>query len=111
MSKQDARNTAAGMVRDALERLVEWDRVQDLRHFDNTKDEATRLLDMAQDALSYFEQHYDFPQDKPLRNCDKYTTVKDAAIAFSKRRNNPHPCPDFTFSVWLYAACESEVTA
>ena len=39
----------------------------------------------------------------PARNCDSYATVKDAAIAFSKRRNNPHPCPDFVFSEWLFA--------
>ena len=63
MSKQEARNTAAGMVRDALVRLTEWDRVQDLRQFENTKEEAARLLDMAQDALAYFEAHYDFPED------------------------------------------------
>ena len=64
MSTQKARNTAAGMVRDALERLVEWDRVQDLRSFENTKEEATRLLDLAANALSYFEHHYDFPQEE-----------------------------------------------
>ena len=63
MNKQKARNTAAGMVSDALARLTEWERVQDLRRFDNTKEEATRLLDMAQNALDYFEQHYDFPQE------------------------------------------------
>lgn len=63
MSKQEARNTAAGMVRDALQQLANWDRVQDLRHYDNTKEEAARLLDMAQDALNYFERHYDFPQE------------------------------------------------
>ena len=55
---------AAGMVRDALERLTEWERVQDLRSFDNTKEEATRLLDFAECALSYFSQHYDFPQEE-----------------------------------------------
>ena len=69
MSKQKARNTAAGMVRDALEQLTKWERVQDLRHFDNTKDEATRLLDMAEAALLYFEQHYDFPQSSPPHEC------------------------------------------
>ena len=67
MSTQKARDTAAGMVRDALARLTEWERVQDLRHFDNTKEEATRLLDMAQNALDYFEQHYDFPQEEPAK--------------------------------------------
>ncbi|MBQ2632010.1 MAG: hypothetical protein IJG13_20225 [Kiritimatiellae bacterium] len=60
--RQEARNTAAGMVRDALEQLTKWDRVQDLRRFDNTKEEATRLLDLAEAALLYFERHYDFPQ-------------------------------------------------
>lgn len=68
MSKQEARNTAAGMVRDALEQLTKWERVQDLRHFDNTKDEATRLLDLAEAALSYFEQHYDFPRGEAGRD-------------------------------------------
>ena len=67
MNKQKARNTAAGRVRDALEQLTKWERVQDLRRFDNTKEEATRLLDMAQDALSYFEHHYDFPQEEPAK--------------------------------------------
>lgn len=67
MNRQKARNTAAGMVRDALERLTEWERVQGLRHFDDTKEEATRLLDMAQDALSYFDVHYDFPQDEEVQ--------------------------------------------
>ena len=67
MSKQEARNTAAGMVRDALEQLTKWERVQDLRRFDNTKEEAARLLDLAEAALSYFEQHYDFPQDEPAK--------------------------------------------
>jgi len=39
----------------------------------------------------------------PPRNCDMFATVKDAAIEFSKLRNNPHPCPDFVFSEWLLA--------
>jgi hypothetical protein len=69
MSKQEARNTAAGMVRDALEQLTKWERVQDLRHFDNTKEEAARLLDLAEAALLYFEHHYDFPQTQPPRKC------------------------------------------
>lgn len=63
MATQHGRNTAAGMVRDALARLVEWDRVQDLRHATNTKEEGNRLLDFAEDALAYFERHYDFPQE------------------------------------------------
>ncbi len=63
MSKQEARNTAAGMVRDALQQLANWERVQDLRQFENTKEEAARLLDMAETALNYFEWHYDFPQE------------------------------------------------
>lgn len=55
------------MVRDALEQLTKWERVQDLRHFDNTKEEAARLLDLAEAALLYFEHHYDFPQDEPAK--------------------------------------------
>ena len=66
MSSQHARNTAAGMVRDALQQLVDWERVQDLRRFENTKEEATRLLDLAEAALSYFERHYDFPEGKEV---------------------------------------------
>ena len=42
----------------------------------------------------------------PPRNCDMFATVKDAAIEFSKLRNNPHPCPDFVFSEWLLAIAE-----
>ena len=63
MNAQKVRNTAAGMVRDALEQLTKWEQVQDLRRFDNTKQEAMRLLDLAEAALSYFEHHYDFPQE------------------------------------------------
>ncbi len=65
-NKQKGRNTAAGMVRDALERLTEWEAVQDLRHFENTKAKAARLLDLAEAALSYFEHHYDFPEAEPV---------------------------------------------
>lgn len=75
MNTQKARNTAAGMVRDALERLTEWGRVQDLRSFDNTKEEATRLLDFAEAALSYFEQHYDFPQEEATAKIAKIQAV------------------------------------
>lgn len=61
--RQHARNTAAGMVRDALLQLANFEAVQNLRHYENTKEEAARLLDFAEAALSYFEQHYDFPDD------------------------------------------------
>ena len=46
----------------------------------------------------------------PPRNCDKYATVKDAAVVFARVKNNlPHPTPDFTFSAWLLdVATESE---
>lgn len=71
MNTQKARNTAAGMVRDALTQLVKWDRVQDLRSFSNTKEEATRLLDFAECALSYFERAYDFPQEETTAKLDK----------------------------------------
>ena len=42
----------------------------------------------------------------PPRNCDRFKSVKEAAIEFSKRRDNPQPCPDFTFSAWLFATAE-----
>ena len=109
MSTQKARNTAAGMVRDALARLTEWDRVQDLRRFDDTKEEATRLLDMAQNALLYFEQHYDFPE---CRNFNRFENVHEAGIAFAReyvsRQKSLTPVSDFRFSAWLYEN-ESEV--
>jgi len=54
--------------------------------------EVDGLLEQARSALAL-----------PLRNCDMFATVKDAAIEFSKLRNNPHPCPDFVFSEWLLA--------
>ena len=62
-NKQEINNRAAGMVRDALEQLAGWERVQDLRHFTNTADEAARLLDFARDALDYFKAHYNFNQE------------------------------------------------
>lgn len=77
MNTQKARNTAAGMMRDALEQLTKWDRVQDLRHFENTKEEAGRLLDFAEAALSYFEAHYDFPQEEAFATLNK---VRDILI-------------------------------
>ena len=66
MNTQKARNTAVGMVRDALQKLVDFAAVQDLRHFENTKEEAGRLLEFAENALSYFEHHYDFPQGETV---------------------------------------------
>ena len=65
-NKQKGRNTAAGMVRDALQQLVNFEAVQDLRYFENTKEKAARLLDLAEAALSYFEHHYDFPEVEPV---------------------------------------------
>ena len=65
-NKQKARNTAAGMVRDALQQLANFEAVQNLRYFENTKEEAARLLDFAEAALSYFEQHYDFPEGETV---------------------------------------------
>lgn len=62
-NKQEINNRAAGMVRDALEQLAGWERLQDLRHFSNTSEEAARLLDFARDALDYFEAHYKFNQE------------------------------------------------
>lgn len=43
----------------------------------------------------------------PARNCDRFATVKDAGIAFAReRKDQPLPCPDFTFSAWLFAPAE-----
>jgi hypothetical protein len=43
-------------------------------------------------------------ENRPKRNCDRFDTVKDAAIAFARERQDaPQPCPDFTFSAWLLA--------
>ena len=110
MNKQEARNTAAGMVCDALEQLTKWDRVQDLRRFSDTKEEATRLLDLAEAALLYFESHYDFPE---CRNFNRFENVRDAGIAFAKeyisRQKSLTPVSDFRFSTWLYEK-GSEVT-
>ena len=103
MNTQKARNTAAGMVRDALVQLTKYGQVQDLRYFSNTKDEATRLLDMAEAALSYFEEHYDFPE---CRNFNRFENVHDAGIAFAReyvsRQKSLAPVSDFRFSTWLY---------
>lgn len=63
MTKQERNNTAAGMVRDALERLLALESVQRLRDYENTKDEAAHWLDLAHDALDYFTQHYDFGKE------------------------------------------------
>lgn len=75
MNTQKTRNTAAGMVRDALMKIVEWDKVQDLRSFADTEEEATRLLDFAEAALSYFSAHYDFPQEEAHRKLDEVRLV------------------------------------
>lgn len=64
MNRQESRNTAAGMVRDALEQLARWEWVQNLRYATNTAEEATRLLELAENALDYFERHYDFPEEE-----------------------------------------------
>ena len=45
----------------------------------------------------------------PPRNCDRFETVKEAAEAFARERQNmPHPCPDFTFSRWLLTPVKKE---
>ena len=61
-----------------------------MREFRNRLCRAKKVVDVALSA--------------PPRNCDRFATVKDAAIAFARERQDaPHPCPDFTFSVWLFA--------
>ena len=63
MTTQERNNTAAGMVRDALERIVALESVQSLRHYENTKDEVAHWLDFAETALGYFAHHYDFGKE------------------------------------------------
>lgn len=63
MTTQERNNTAAGMVRDALERLLALESVQNLRHYTNTSEESAHWLDLSQDALDYFAQHYDFGKE------------------------------------------------
>ena len=58
--QQERNDAAAGMVRDALERLVSLESVQNLRRYENTREEATHWLDLAQNALDYFADTYKF---------------------------------------------------
>ena len=45
----------------------------------------------------------------PPRNYDRFNSVKDAAIAFARERQDaPYPCPDFTFSAWLFATATEQ---
>ena len=85
MTTQERNNTAAGMVRDALERLLALESVQNLRHYENTKDEAAHWLDLAQDALDYFAQHYDFESADAMADADKRAKLE--GLVRSARRN------------------------
>lgn len=56
------------------------------------------LSDMARAALS-----------APVRNCDRFNTVLEAAKAFAAEyQKQPHPCPDFIFSRWLLATAAEQ---
>lgn len=45
----------------------------------------------------------------PPRNCDRFATVKEAGIAFAREKiDAPQPCPDFTFSAWLFAPAKEQ---
>ena len=83
-------------MRDALEKIVlaakVYTEAPDDQYPAVVSGLAATVSKKARDALA-----------APVRNCDRFATVKDAAIEFSKLRNNPHPCPDFVFSEWLLA--------
>ena len=86
-------------MRDALEKIVlaakVYTEAPDDQYPAVVSGLAATVCKKARDALA-----------APGRNCDRFATVKDAAIEFSKLRNNPHPCPDFVFSEWLLAIAE-----
>ena len=65
-------------------------------------------LNLAEDRCDRMNREAEI--GRPRRNCDRFDTVKDAAIAFARERQDaPQPCPDFTFSAWLLApATEQE---
>lgn len=68
-------------------------------------------IELAEEACDRMNQEAEI--GRPRRNCDRFDTVKDAAIAFARERQDaPQPCPDFTFSTWLLApATEQEGSA
>lgn len=86
----------AAAMREALEEI---DRVVfDKRRHTKEEVEAHRL---ATEALTV-----------PPRNCDRFATVKEAAIAFARERQDaPQPCPDFIFSAWLFAPAAERMYA
>lgn len=85
--KQELCNGAA--MRDAL---VQISGIAEA-HFAGGAPNPYTISDIANAALS-----------APPRNCDRFSSVKEAAMAFAAEvRDKPHPCPDFTFSAWLYA--------
>lgn len=82
-------NTAA--MREALDDIIDridtWSREGSMAHW-----QYSQLFDIADAALS-----------APRRNYERFDTVRDAGIAFARERQDaPHPCPDFTFSAWLF---------
>ncbi len=97
------------------------------------------LLEAAEDVLRVWDKRYEYgnleyvkdrlrslsvtvkrEKRKPVRNCDRYRTAKEANIAFlSLRRSGKIHCKDCTFSAdpnqcfscklnWLYAETEKE---
>ena len=99
MSTQEARNTAAGMVRDALERLVNMDCIQDLRRTYDGPEEVEHWLDYADDALIYFGEHYDFPQEEGEVRQEEKSEVRQLFD------------PPESYEDYLLTHSESEVTA
>ena len=84
----------AAAMREVLEALSAWANIVK----DNPKDKT------AMECVEFIETVVSSALAEPPRNCDRFATVKDAAIAFARERQDaPHPCPDFIFSTWLYA--------
>lgn len=91
--KSSAVGNAAAM-RHALAIMYDWIlKAGNVYGYPDTEQKRRQLYGMMTKDLS-----------APARNCDRFATVKDAAIAFARERQDaPHPCPDFTFSAWLFA--------
>ena len=105
--QQDAVGDAA-KLREALKRIVDERGILDFCHnnissktwedWDKIYKTLRKWIDEAMSALA-----------APPRNCDRFETVKEAAEAFARERQDmPHPCPDFTFSRWLLTPVKKE---
>lgn len=91
----------AAKLREALKKVAESSAeiMERVRYKDGLVfNTANYIADVARTALA-----------EPPRNCDRFATVKDAAIAFARERQDaPQPCPDFIFSAWLFTKAKGE---